>query len=452
MSHILLVEDQTNVRRAMALLLNRDGHTVLEAATVAAALKIAADARVDVVLTDVRIESDGGGVELLKALKTRDADVEVVLITAFGTIDDAVAAIKSGAYDYLTKPADPDRLLLTVRRAAERNALAREVRHLRAQMGNQHQIVAASQQMQRVLATVAQLSTTDSTVLLTGESGTGKELIARALYSQSPRCARRFVPVNCGAIPETILESELFGHRKGAFTGAVVDKKGLLEEADGGVLFLDEIGDMPGSMQVRLLRFLQGGEVRRIGDTTTRRVDVRLVAATHRHLEEEVAGGRFRQDFYYRINVVGVQIPPLRERPEDIVALAEYFLQRIAARFQRQLSGFTPGALELMQAYDWPGNARELENAIERAANLASGPILTEADLPAAITVHPEHLQSTTVVRHGGHRSPTEEREERTHLMETLEHCRWNQGRAAAALGISRTTLWRKMREHRIHS
>jgi two-component system, NtrC family, response regulator AtoC len=352
----------------------------------------------------------------------------------------------------LTKPADPDRLLLTVRRAAERNALAREVRQLRAQMGDQHRIVAASQQMQRVLATVAQLATTDSTVLLTGESGTGKELIARALHSQSARRTRRFVPVNCGAIPETILETELFGHRKGAFTGAVVDKKGLLEEADGGVLFLDEIGDMPGPMQVRLLRFLQGGEVRRIGDTTTRRVDVRLVAATHRQLEEEVANGRFRQDFYYRINVVGVQIPPLRERPEDIVALAEYFLQRIAARFQRQLSGFTPGALELMQAYRWPGNARELENAIERAVNLASGPVLSEADLPAAITVHPDHVPSATLVRQGSHRSPAEEREERTHLMETLEQCRWNQGRAAVALGISRTTLWRKMREHRIQS
>ncbi len=375
-----------------------------------------------------------------------------MLITAFGTIDDAVAAIKSGAYDYLTKPADPDRLLLTVRRAAERNALAREVRQLRAQMGNQHHIVAASQQMQRVLATVAQLSTTDSTVLLTGESGTGKELIARALYSQSPRCNRRFVPVNCGAIPETILESELFGHRKGAFTGAVVDKKGLLEEADGGVLFLDEIGDMPGSMQVRLLRFLQGGEVRRIGDTTTRRVDVRLVAATHRHLEEEVAEGRFRQDFYYRINVVGVQIPPLRERPEDIVALAEYFLQRIAARFQRQLSGFTPGALELMQAYDWPGNARELENAIERAANLASGPDAHRGGLARGDHRSPRTCSISHARASWAHRSPREEREERTHLMETLEHCRWNQGRAAAALGISRTTLWRKMREHRIHT
>ena len=448
MSRILLVEDQTNVRRAMALLLTGDGHAVLEAGTAADALKLSATSPVDVVLTDVRIEGDGDGVDLLKALKGRDPDLEVVLITAFGTIDDAVAAIKSGAYDYLTKPADPDRLLLTVRRAAERNALAREVRQLRAQMGDQHRIVAVSRQMQQVLATVAQLATTDSTVLLTGESGTGKELIARALYAQSERRKRRFVPVNCGAIPESILESELFGHRKGAFTGAIIDKKGLVEEADGGVLFLDEIGDMPAAMQVRLLRFLQGGEVRRIGETTTRRVDVRLVAATHRNLEEEVAHGRFRQDFYYRINVVGVRIPPLRERVDDIGPLADYFLERIATRFQRQLSGFTAGALELMQAYDWPGNARELENAIERAVNLASGPLLSEADLPATLTVRA--TQASVLPQAGGFVSESAEREERMRLVETLEHCRWNQGRAAAALGISRTTLWRKMREHRI--
>ena len=259
------------------------------------------------------------------------------------------------------------------------------------------------------------------------------------------------MPVNCGAIPETILESELFGHRKGAFTGAIVDKKGLLEEADRG-------GTVPGRdwRHARLdagaaAAFSAGrGSPAHWGHDDPpggRQAGSRYAP----HLEEEVAEGRFRQDFYYRINVVGVQIPPLRERPEDIVALAEHFLQRIAARFQRQLSGFTPGALELMQAYDWPGNARELENAIERAANLASGPILTEADLPAAITVHPEHVQSATLVRHGPYRS-RDEREERTHLMETLEHCRWNQGRAAAALGISRTTLWRKMREHRIQT
>jgi len=438
--NVLLVEDNANVRRSMALLLEREGHTVVEAATTVAALPLATSSPIDVVVTDVRVEGEKSGIELLKALKTRDGDLEVVLVTAFGTIDDAVAAIKSGAYDYLTKPVDPERLLFTLRRAAERSALAREVRHLRAQMGGQDEIVAVSRAMQQVLATVAQLATTDSTVLITGESGTGKELVARALYAQSARRNHRFVPINCGAIPETILESELFGHRKGAFTGAVMDKRGLLEEAHGGVLFLDEIGEMPPSMQVRLLRFLQGGEVRRIGDTTTRRVDVRLVAATHRVLEDEIAEGRFRQDFYYRINVVGIRIPPLRERIEDIEALAAHFLRRTAARLRRPISGFTPGAIDLLQAYAWPGNARELENAIERAVNLASGPLLRESDLPAAVTLRVK----LPPVR--------DDEAERAKLLGALEQSHWNQGRAAAALGISRTTLWRKMREHRIRA
>ena len=439
MSRVLLVEDQTNVRRSMAMLLEHDGHSVLEAATVPDALRVADAEPVEVVVTDVRIDGSGDGVMLLKELRARHRDLEVVLITAFGTIEDAVDAIKGGAYDYLTKPADPDRLLLTVRRAAERAALAREVRHLRAQMGDQDQIVAASREMQRVLATVSQLATTDSTVLITGESGTGKELVARALYLQSARRQQRFVPVNCGAIAETMLESELFGHRKGAFTGAIVDKKGLLEEADNGVLFLDEIGEMPQTMQIRLLRFLQGGEVRRIGETQMRRVNVRLVAATHRSLEQEVAQGRFREDFYYRINVVGVRIPPLRERVDDIPALAELFVQRHAARMRRPISGFTPEAIELLKAHPWPGNVRELENAIERAVNLGSGPLLRETDLPASVT-----LQTTAS-------APIYD-DERSRLLAALDHSRWNQSRAAASLGMSRTTLWRKMREHRIET
>ncbi|HET7619818.1 MAG TPA: sigma-54 dependent transcriptional regulator [Vicinamibacterales bacterium] len=443
MSQVLLVEDQVNVRRSMALLLEQDGHTVIEAATVAEALRLASSTRVDVVVSDVRIENGDDGVALLRELRAQEREIEVVMITAFGTIADAVEAIKAGAYDYLTKPADPDRLLLTVRRAAERTALAREVRQLRAQVDDHDRIVAASREMQRVLATVAQLSTTDSTVLISGESGTGKELVARALWSQSGRRQRRFVPINCGAIPEALLESELFGHRKGAFTGATGDKKGLLEEADGGVLFLDEIGEMPQTMQVRLLRFLQGGEVRRIGDTAPHRVDVRLVAATHRDLAQEVAEGRFRADFFYRINVVEIRIPPLRERVDDIPALADFFLRRYSARLRRRIEGFTPEALDLLRAHPWPGNAREMENAIERAVNLASGTLLTEADLPASVAV-----QARTVSA-AGTATPADER---SRLIAALEHARWNQSRAAEHLGMSRTTLWRKMREHRIEA
>jgi DNA-binding NtrC family response regulator len=440
MSRVLVVDDQSNVRRSIALLLEQDGHIVVEAGSVDEALRYASTEPFDVVATDVRIDTGHEGVALLRDLRARDRDVQVVLVTAFGTIDDAVDAIKAGAYDYLTKPVDPERLCITIRRAAERAELSREVRHLRAQMDERDEIVAVSREMRHVLDTVAQVAATDSTVLITGESGTGKELVARALYSESPRRTHRFVPINCGGIAEGLLESELFGHRKGAFTSAITDKRGLLEEADGGVLFLDEIGEMPLSMQVRLLRFLQGGEVRRMGETSTRRVNVRLVAATHRDLEREVEAGRFREDFFYRINVVGIRIPPLRERTDDIPVLAGFFLRRHSVRLRRPMEGFTAGALELLKAHPWPGNARELENAIERAVNLAWGPILSEADLPASVT-----LQAQT-------RARTVTTDERERLLSALEQSRWNQSRAASRLGMSRTTLWRKMREHHINA
>jgi DNA-binding NtrC family response regulator len=440
MSRVLVVDDQANVRRSIALLLEQDGHVVVEAGSVEEALRCASVEAFDVVVTDVRIDTGNEGVALLRDLRARDRDVQVVLVTAFGTIADAVDAIKAGAYDYLTKPVDPERLCITIRRAAERAELSREVRQLRAQMDERDEIVAVSREMRHVLDTIVQVAATDSTVLITGESGTGKELVARALYSESPRRTHRFVPINCGGLAEGLLESELFGHRKGAFTSAITDKRGLLEEADGGVLFLDEIGEMPISMQVRLLRFLQGGEVRRMGETSTRRVNVRLVAATHRDLEHEVEAGRFREDFFYRINVVGVRIPPLRERTDDIPALAGFFLRRHSVRLRRPIEGFTSGALELLKAHPWPGNARELENAIERAVNLACGPVLSEADLPASVT-----LQAQT-------RARPVTADERERLLTALEQSRWNQSRAASRLGMSRTTLWRKMREHHINA
>jgi DNA-binding NtrC family response regulator len=444
MSRVLLVDDELNLRRSTAILLEQDAHTVHQAATVADAMRILGSTDVEVVLSDVRMEGDDDGRVLLRSIKARHQDIEVVLITAFATIDDAVEAIKAGAYDYLTKPLDPARLLITVRRAAERAALSREVKHLRAQVGDGDEIIAVSRRMQQMLRTVAKVAQTDSTVLITGESGTGKELVARALHAQSRRRSAKFVPINCGAMPESIMESELFGHQKGSFTGAVSDKKGLLEEAHRGVLFLDEIGEMPTAMQVRLLRFLQGGEIRRIGETQERRVDVRLVVATHRSLEAEVAAGRFRDDFYYRINVVGIAIPPLRERPEDIPPLAEHIVRRFAARQRRPVQGFTPGAMALLTAYRWAGNVRELENAIERALNLASDDLITEADLPAALTLAPEDPRKSA--------APHDHAVDRTTLLDALDRSHWNHRRAALSLGISRTTLWRKLRELQIEA
>jgi two-component system response regulator HydG len=445
MGAVIVVDDQPNVRRSMAMVLRQEGHSVSEAATAAAALEALTSSPIDVVVSDVRLENATDGVELLRRVKQRDEHTQVVLVTAFGSIDDAVGAMRSGAYDYLTKPADPDRLRLTVRRAAELAALSREVKQLRAHMSGDDEIVAVSPQMTGVLATVTQLAETDSSVLITGESGTGKELLARALYEKGQRRKGRFVPINCGGIAEGLLESELFGHRKGAFTGAIIDRKGLLEEAHGGVLFLDEIGEMPPSMQIRLLRFLQGGEVRRVGDTVTRRVDVRLVAATHRSLEDEIAAGRFRQDLYYRINVVALRVPPLRERVEDIPVLARSLLARIAARMRKDVQGFSADALELLKSYPWPGNVRELQNAIERAINLASGREITPADLPTTLTVQtwagPESARAGP--------QPMAD-DERRRLIAALEQSRWNQGKAALALGMSRTTLWRKLREYQI--
>jgi DNA-binding NtrC family response regulator len=439
------------MRRSMALVLEHDGLAVREAASAAEAMIVLGTAEIDAVVSDVRMPGAADGAGLLHAIKSRDPEIEVILATAFGTIDQAVDAIKAGAYDYLTKPVDPERLLITVKRAVERRTLAREVRQLREHVTAEHRLVGVSKTMQAVMRQASQLAQSDSTVLITGESGTGKELVARALYQQGSRRAGKFVPVNCAALPETILESELFGHRKGAFTGAATDKKGLLEEAHRGVLFLDEIGEMPASMQVRLLRFLQGGEVRRVGDTETRRVDVRLVAATHRTLEDEVARGTFRQDFYYRINVINLRVPPLRERPDDVPPLAEYFLHRFALRLRRRVTGFTPQAMDRLVSYRWPGNVRELENAIERAANVASGEIITEADLPAAVTVSaPATGDESGEAVAGVSLEPGDI--ERDRLLAALERTRWNQSRAAEQLGMSRTTLWRKMREFRIPS
>lgn len=440
MAVVLFVDDHVNVLRSMAIVLESDGHVVHQASTAPEALAVLRSHDIDVVVTDVRLPGETNGVALLRAIKAHDAEIEVAIITAFGTIDDAVDAIKAGAYDYLTKPVDPERLVFTVRRAAERRALALEVKHLRVQIGG-GEIIATSAAMQQVLRRIAHVARTNSTVLITGESGTGKELVARSLHRQSGRRGGKFVPVLCGAIPETLLESELFGHKKGAFTGAVSDKKGLLEEAHGGVLFLDEIGEMPISMQVRLLRFLQSGEVRWIGETETRRVNVRLIAATHRGLEDEVARGRIRQDFYYRIHVVDIHIPALRERPDDIQPLADHFLRRLAARLRHSARGFSPDAIALMKAYSWPGNVRELENAVERALNVASGDPISAADLPAEVTV----------AAAGAPLAPGETLAgERDHLLAALEQCHWNQSRAAASLGMSRTTLWRKLREYRI--
>jgi DNA-binding NtrC family response regulator len=443
MASVLLVDDLPDVRAATALLLARDGHVAHEAPNLARALEVLAATEVDVIVSGVRLDTHGDRTAILHTIRSYGLDIPVIIVTACGTVDEAVDAMKAGAHDYLARPFDPSRLLLAVRAAAEHGRVGREGGRLRTQAGADGRIVAVSRAMRAVIETIGRLARTDSTVLITGESGTGKELVARALYAQSSRRTGKFVPINCGAIPDTMLESELFGHRKGAFTSSIVDKKGLLEEANHGVLFLDEIGEMPPSMQVGLLRFAEGGEMRRIGETDTRRVDARLVLATHRSLEDEIARGRFREDFYYRINVAGIHLPALRDRREDILPLANYLLPRLAARLHRTSGGFTPDAADALTAYAWPGNVRELHNAIERALNVASGELISSADLPARVTAGRAGGVALDVKAHAA---------DRERLLDALTQHHWNQKDTAASLGMSRTTLWRRLRELRIES
>jgi len=439
MASVLIVDDPTTVRRSAAAVLDNDGHVVRETETLPFGLDLLA-MDFDVVVMATPLARPPDTAALVRAAKERHPGIEVIVVSGSATVEEAVGAMKAGAFDYIPHPFERQRLLDAVRGAAEHRS-TRTVRRVRAEATADGHIVAVSRAMRAVVDAVATMARSDSTVLITGESGTGKELVARALHARSDRRTAKFVPINCGAIPDTMLESELFGHRKGAFTSAVSDKKGLLEDANQGVLLLDEVGEMPASMQVRLLRFVENGEIRRIGETQTRRVDVRVLVATHRSLDEEIAHGRFREDFFHRINVMGIHIPPLRDRPEDIVPLAEHLLPTLAARVRRSIKGFTPAAIDALRSYPWPGNVRELRNAIERSLNVAQGDLVTEADLPARVRGGDGRDCAASI--------PSADRER---LLAALTEHHWNQRDTAASLGMSRTTLWRRLRELRIES
>src|SRR5512138_3036987 len=376
------------MRHLLSVILTERGYEVRAVGSGEDALRELAAHAYDLVLTDVRMPGMGG-LALLAEIQRIHPELMVIVMSAYGSHDAAVAAMKAGAYDYLSKPFRPDEVVLVLRKAEERERLTRENRRLRRELasgfGLEH-LVGPSDAMQAVLRQVRKLAPQRTTVLITGESGTGKELVARALHDLSPRAACPFVAVNCGAIPAELIESELFGHVKGAFTDAVRNKKGLVAEADGGTLFLDEVGELPLAMQVKLLRFLQEEEVRPVGDTRSTRVDVRVVAATARDLARAVEAGQLREDLYWRLNVVTLQLPALRDRLEDIPALAAHFLARYA-RLRPELSGlsFTEGAMSALRAHRWPGNVRELEHAVERAVVLADGPVIGEEDLPDSL-------------------------------------------------------------------
>ena len=388
MASILVVDDEASMREFLEILLAKEGHRVTSAAGAAPALRQVAEGEVDLVLADLRLGAESG-LEVLKAVKQASPATEVVMMTAFATTENAVQAMKLGAHDYLLKPFKVDELRLVVQKALEHRALVQENRVLRHQVGDRairgEEILGRSPAIEEVRALVEKVAGARTTVLLTGESGTGKEVVARAIHARGPRADQPFVAVNCGAIPEGLIESEFFGHQKGAFTGAGEARPGLFEVAGSGTLFLDEVGELPPPLQVKLLRALQERRVRRVGGTADIAVSARILAATNRDLAEDVKAGRFREDLYYRLNVIQVRLPPLRERREDLPEFCRHFLARFAADLGRPPATLSPEAARLLEAHAWPGNLRELGNVLERAVTLAAGDVIGPEVLPSGL-------------------------------------------------------------------
>jgi two-component system response regulator AtoC len=443
---VLLIDDEENIRNSLSIVLHQEGYDV-EAVTDGREGIARLDCEIyDIIVTDLRMPG-ADGMMVLEEVKRIHPETLVIVMSAYGSTELAIEAVKRGAADYIAKPFKADELVLTLRKATEREWLRRENRRLRREVSESRgmdAIAARSPAMVELLHTVEKVAGYKTTVLITGESGTGKEVIARAIHQLSTRRNASFVAVNCGAIPENLLESELFGYIKGAFTDADRNKKGLFEEADGGTLFLDEIGDLPVSLQVKLLRVLQDSEIRRVGDTHSVRVDVRVIAATAKLLEREVENGRFREDLFYRLNVIRIEVPPLRERREDIALLASHFLLRYAARMGRGSMTITPEAMAVLVECPWRGNVRELENAIERAVVLADGRRLDPDALllarPDGVAIGPEALSIKRAIR----------RIEAELIRQALARTGGNRTHAARLLEISHRALLYKMKRYGI--
>ena len=451
---VLLVDDKENILNLLRKALS-GCCDVTTAEDGTRALALAAQGDFDVIVTDIRMPG-ADGFDVLREAKRAQPDVEVILMTAYGSVQKAVEAMKDGAYDYLTKPFDPDEALLTVQKAAERKGLREQARSLRRALEGAFRfenLAGKSPAMRKVFELMHRAAATDATVLITGESGTGKELVARAIHYASTRRGGPFVPINCGAIPETLIESELFGHARGAFTGAMSDRRGIVEAANRGTLFLDEVGDIPLAMQVKLTRALQERAVRRVGDSAERKVDVRVIAATNVDLKGAVAGGEFREDLFYRLNVFPVHVPPLRERKEDIPLLAAHFVSIHEKKYRSRVEGFEPEALSTLVRYTWPGNVRELENTIERTLAVFDGPRVPLEALPEEVaTLGGTRRSSHALMSFREAVERARDRAAQEYLIALMREFAGNVTHAAERAGIERESLHRLLKRYGVRS
>lgn len=447
---ILIVDDETAHSRMLEAVLKAEKYETQRAQDGQAAIDAVKERFYDLILMDIRMNRVGG-IEALEKIKEISPDIPIIMMTAYASVDTTVQAMRSGAYDYLTKPLDIDELKILVAKALRHHQLEQENIFLKEQLGSRFDfsnIIGRSQPMKELLETVVMVAPSEATVLILGESGTGKELIANAIHQNSPRSSHPFIKVNCAALPETLLESELFGHEKGAFTGAVSRRQGRFHLAHKGSILLDEIAEMSMATQSKILRVLQEREFEPIGSPETVKVDTRIITATNKNLQEEVKANRFREDLYYRINVVNLNVPSLRDRGEDIPLLVDFFLKRYAKKNHRNLKGFTPKAMDLLMRYDWPGNIRELENVVERSVIMMRGDFITPDEFPGVLkSLDPEYEQISSEMLSG----KSLKEMEKAMIMRTLQETDGNRTRSAEILGISRRTLQLKLKEYGVN-
>jgi DNA-binding NtrC family response regulator len=445
MHTVLIIDDEEKLRSLMKRIISLEGFAVIEAGNLKQAEKILEKEQPEVLLCDVKLP-DGNGVDFVSKVKSKYPAVEIILLTAYGNIPDGVQAIKNGAFDYIIKGDDNEKIIPLLNRAIEKVQLQRRVQQLQKQVGHQYSfenILGSSPTIQEAVQLAKKVATANTTVLLLGETGTGKEVFAQAIHQGSKRNDQPFIAVNCSSFSKELLESEIFGHKAGAFTGAIKEKKGLIEEANHGTLFLDEIGEMPMDLQTKLLRVLETNEFIKVGDSKPSNVDVRIIAATNRDLKQDVEHGKFREDLFYRLNVFTISLPPLRERKKDIPVLADHFLNLFADKTNKRINSIQPEVLKQLQAHDWKGNIRELKNTIERAVILEDSDQLTLSSLPF-------ELQNIETNPHDNLSAFNLSTVEKLHIQKILHHTKGNKTKAAELLGIGLTTLYRKMEEYQI--